>query len=152
MRLARSSARGRNCGLEGTVARAALIAATLAGCAEVVDTPPRQFSEKVVAGGSPERGRSLIEAGVFGCHACHRIEPIRKARGIVGPSLGNFGDRVYIAGTAPNRPGVLIGFLLNPPAYAPNTAMPVTGLTHDQARDIAAYLYTLRGEARDGAS
>lgn len=133
----------------GPLAAACLAASLAAGCEEVLDTTPA-FSDRVVAGGDPEEGRRLIASGEFGCQACHSIGSIGRARGIVGPSLDTFGDRVFIAGTVPNRPGVLVEFLLNPPAFAPNTAMPVTGLDREQATHIAAFLYTLRGRQNGG--
>ena len=43
----------------------------------------------------------------------------------------------------PNRPDVLVAFLQDPPALVPRTGMPNVGLTLEQARHIAAYLYTL---------
>lgn len=134
---------------EGTIATFCLalvltLALLAAGCAEIADQS-QTYDQKTVAGADAERGRRLVESGQYGCPACHHIGPMRKARGIVGPALDNFANRAFIAGVGPNRPGVLIAFLLNPPAVAPGTAMPVSGLDPDEARDIAAYLYTLRG-------
>jgi cytochrome c len=38
---------------------------------------------------------------------------------------------------------VLVAFLQDPPALVPQTGMPNVGLTLEQARHIAAYLYSL---------
>ena len=46
----------------------------------------------------------------------------------------------------PNTPQNLIRWIQNPPAVDPLTAMPNVGVTQADARDIAAYLYTLRQE------
>lgn len=114
-----------------------LLALLLVGCEG--DEPPPHLR---VAGGDPESGRALIAAQ--GCTACHRIPGIRMPQGSVGPRLGNFGRRAYIAGHLPNRPAVLVAWLRDPPAIDPGTAMPALGLTEAEAQHIAAYLYTLR--------
>jgi cytochrome c len=92
--------------------------------------------------GSPEQGRQLIFA--YGCGMCHIIPGIPGARYHVGPPLEGIAVRSYVAGVLVNLPENLIEFVMDPPAFNPNTAMPNLGVTHDQARHIAAYLYTLR--------
>jgi cytochrome c2 len=93
--------------------------------------------------GDPARGRAIIASGVHGCAACHTIPDIRAPRGVVGPPLDGIARRGFIAGQLPNRPDVLVAFLQNPPALVPETGMPDVRLTLDEARHIAAYLYTL---------
>ena len=90
-----------------------------------------------------ERGRALIAGGAYGCAACHTIPGIRSPRGIVGPDLSGFARRPFIAGQHPNTAEVLVAFLQNPPALAPRTGMPNVGLSLEDARDIAAYLYAM---------
>lgn len=80
-----------------------------------------------------------------GCGSCHVIPGIVGARGTVGPSLQGFRHRSYVAGILPNEPGGLVRWLMNPTVHAPLTAMPDLGITEPEARDMAAYLYTLRG-------
>lgn len=63
---------------------------------------------------------------------------------MVGPPLLWFARRTFIAGELPNTPANLIRWVRNPPSVEPGTAMPVLGLDEQQARDVAAYLYTLR--------
>jgi cytochrome c1 len=108
----------------------------LAACER--EEAPGQFR---VIDGSPEFGRALIAE--YGCTACHDIPGIGAVTGTVGPALDGFGDRAYIAGRLPNRPRALISWLRDPPAIDPETAMPALGLTEAEARDVAAYLYTL---------
>ena len=91
----------------------------------------------------PVRGRAILASGVHGCAACHSIPGVRGANGVVGPPLGGMARRGFVAGQLPNRPDVLVAFLLDPPALVPSTGMPNTGLTREQALHIAAYLYTL---------
>jgi cytochrome c len=96
----------------------------------------------VFTGGDPARGRQFL--GQYGCPACHIIPGISEARGLIGPPLDHFASRVYIGGVVPNTPSNLVAWLVNPPAIDPLTAMPPTGLSDADARDVAAYLYTLR--------
>jgi mono/diheme cytochrome c family protein len=116
-------------------------AGALAGCSEAPAIPDHLR----IVGAEPDRGRALIHA--YGCGTCHKIDGIRGARGTVGPPLDNFAQRSVVAGVLPNTPRVLVSWLIDPPAIEPRTAMPAVGLDENQARDIAAYLYTL-GSAR----
>jgi cytochrome c2 len=107
------------------------------------DTAARHETQTVIRGDAG-RGRALVASGLHGCAACHSITGLKNARGIVGPRLDGFAGRSFIGGVVPNQPGQLVAFLQNPPAIAPGTAMPMLGLTDAEARDIAAYLYTLK--------
>jgi cytochrome c1 len=92
--------------------------------------------------GSSRAGQALIERK--GCGACHTIPGVRGADGLVGPPLDNIGRRVFIAGYLRNTPANLATWVLDPQAIAPGNVMPATGLTPDEADDVAAYLETLR--------
>jgi cytochrome c1 len=61
----------------------------------------------------------------------------------VGPPLTDFSHRGFIAGQLPNTGPNLIRWLLDPQAVEPGTDMPDLNLTETEARDIAAYLFTL---------
>jgi hypothetical protein len=52
-------------------------------------------------------------------------------------------SRAFIAGQLPNTSAELVAFLENPPSLVAATGMPDVRLGLDDARDIAAYLYTL---------
>jgi cytochrome c2 len=110
----------------------------LIGACERAEVP----AELRVLDGAPEVGRVLL-AG-HGCTACHLIPGVAGPTGPVGPSLDGIGRRAYIAGRLPNRPMLLTAWLRDPPAFDPATAMPALGLSEAEARDMAAYLYTLR--------
>jgi cytochrome c2 len=92
--------------------------------------------------GDPDLGRVLTMR--YGCASCHTIPGVPGADGKVGPSLQSLGARVYIAGVTPNTPETLMTWIENPRSIDPKTAMPVTGISREEARDVAAYLYTLR--------
>lgn len=100
--------------------------------------PPAHLA---IPGADAAQGRRLMVE--HGCGACHRIPGVRNARTMVGPPLDDYAQRGYVAGMLPNRPANLIAWLRNPPAVNPWTAMPNLGLDEGEARDMAAYLYTL---------
>lgn len=96
----------------------------------------------VATGGDAHNGRQVT--GAMGCGSCHTIPGVRGAHGVVGPPLTAFGRRTFIAGELPNTPENLVRWIRDPRSVEPRTAMPTLGLSEQQARDVAAYLYTLR--------
>lgn len=94
-----------------------------------------------IVGADPERGRALTYS--FGCGTCHTIEGVPGARGTVASALDDYAARSVLAGIVPNTPQALIAWLLDPASIDPRTGMPVVGLSEEEARDIAAFLYTL---------
>ena len=92
--------------------------------------------------GNAQRGVTLIERN--GCGSCHIIPGIKNANGLVGPPLTAMANRIYIAGLRRNTPDAMIAWLENPQAVVPGNAMPNMYLSERDARDMTAYLYTLR--------
>lgn len=118
---------------------AALIAAfTLIACTG--GNTDREYG--IATGGSAPRGKQVISEK--GCGSCHTIPGIQAARGVVGPPLYFFARRTYVAGHLPNDTENLVKWVRSPQSVDPVTAMPNLGLSDQQARDVAAYLYTLR--------
>ena len=99
------------------------------------------YSPRVV-GGDPQRGAAVIEQ--YGCGSCHTIPGVRSAKGLVGPPLLWWSRRTFIGGELPNTPENLVLWIRSPQSVEQHTAMPTLGLSDQQARDVAAYLYTLR--------
>lgn len=93
-------------------------------------------------GGDASRGRELIRS--YGCGACHTIPHVPGAVATVGPNLDGIAARAYIAGVVPNQPENMMQWIMNPSAIDSKTAMPNLHVTAADARDIAAYLYTLQ--------
>ena len=93
-----------------------------------------------VLGGDSRRAPELFRQ--YGCSSCHVVPGVRAARGLVGPPLTDFRHRAYIAGAVPNTPENLILWIRVPQAIQPGTAMPNTGVTDEDARHWAAYLYS----------
>ena len=114
---------------------AALIA--LAGCDRTNYAEARQLT-----GGDPERGR--VYARSYGCGSCHTIPGVPGAKAVVGPPLAGLAQRAYVAGVVPNTPDNLVTWIRHPQEIDPKTAMPDVGVTERHARDIAAYLYSVR--------
>ena len=118
--------------------RAAALLALAAGLGACERAPPAHLR---IEGGDAARGYALIQR--YACGACHMIEGVSGARGMVGPPLIAFAQRKIIAGEYPNTPRFLVPWLMNPPALAPRTAMPDMGISEAEARDIATFLLTL---------
>jgi len=130
----------RRVSLAGVIVVSAIAAAGASGCRG--NNPEEAIAYTVATGGDAHRGRAVIEAR--DCGACHTIPGVRGARGVVAPPLFWFSRRTYIAGELPNTPDNLIRWVREPQAVEPRTAMPTLGLSEQEARDVAAYLYTLR--------
>jgi cytochrome c len=120
------------------VAMSALWATLLGACASHDFRQVRQSVE----GGEASRGRQAILT--HGCGSCHVVPGVPHARGAVGPPLTSFSQRAFVAGQFPNHPDALIRWIQDPQGMIPETAMPNVGVSEEDARDIAAYLYTLR--------
>ncbi|HEX5080711.1 MAG TPA: c-type cytochrome [Blastocatellia bacterium] len=104
----------------------------------------RGFEREAAAmtGGDPARGKTAINR--YGCAACHQIPGVSGPQGLVGPPLAGVASRVYIGGALGNTPANMIRWIQNPQAVDQKTAMPNLGVTDAEARDVAAYLYTLK--------
>ena len=92
--------------------------------------------------GAAQRGRAAIQQ--YACPTCHVIPWIRGPDAQVGPPLGGIAEQIYLAGVLLNTPVHMIEWVRHPQKVKPLSAMPDLGVTEHDARDIAAYLYTLR--------
>jgi cytochrome c len=118
-----------------TISVAAAIAAQLA-------SNSRHQTESIaraMTGGDPSHAPEIMRR--YGCSGCHTIPGVAGADGQVGTPLAGLRSRVYIAGVATNSPDNLVRWIVVPQAFSPRTAMPATGITEAEARDVAAYLY-----------
>jgi cytochrome c2 len=95
-----------------------------------------------LTGGDPRSGRRVLTK--YGCDTCHTIPGVLTADSTVGPPLNRLASRSYLAGRIENTPENLIRWIRFPRSVDNGTAMPDTGVTERDGRDIAAYLYTLR--------
>jgi cytochrome c2 len=92
--------------------------------------------------GDPRQGPRI--ALQYGCAGCHDVPGVRGPKGRVGPPLADVGARLYLGGRLPNTPENLVQWIYNPREVDPKSAMPVTGISKREARDMAAYLLAQR--------
>lgn len=125
------------------VAWMALVLLVLAGLGLGGWTSMQQREREAVAvaltGGDPGRGPALMTR--YGCGGCHTIPGVPGADGKVAGPLSGLRERVFIGGVARNNPEAMIRWIVDPRALSPQTAMPATGITEAEARDVAAFLY-----------
>lgn len=112
---------------------------TTSSCASG-DAQARQAN--LITGGDTHRGSAAIFK--YGCGSCHTIAGIANARGLVGPPLTGIGARKYVAGVLENTPDNIVRWIQDPKGVDDKTAMPVLGVTKQDATDIAAYLYSTK--------
>ncbi len=101
-----------------------------------------QDAATAMTGGDPQAGLAAMRS--HGCGACHEIPGLALADGRVGPSLDKIATRAFIAGRLPNAPAAMSSFLTQPQHIQPQGGMPDMPITQTEARDMSAYLYTLR--------
>jgi mono/diheme cytochrome c family protein len=95
---------------------------------------------RAMTGGDPRQAVTLMIR--YGCAGCHTIPGVPGADGQVGAPLMQMRKRVFIAGALPNTASNLIDWIVQPEAHDPHSAMPITGITRAEARDVAAWLYS----------
>ncbi len=78
------------------------------------------------------------------CVYCHTVKGTN-ASGKIGPDLTHLMSRdTLAAGTLPNTPGNLLGWIENPQVIKPGNKMPPTSLTGPDLQALLAYLQTLK--------
>ena len=107
-----------------------------------VGPPERLRSEASLEEPSAKRGERAINQ--YACVTCHEIPGIVGSNAPVGPPLKGVASRGILGGVLPNSPENMILWLRFPQKVSPLTAMPDLGVTEQDARDIAAYLESLR--------
>jgi mono/diheme cytochrome c family protein len=132
--------------------------AAVAFMRQLPNLSPRQYAESTRASGNkplPFTTDELTNAAAdaasgkrailqYGCAACHNIPGVVGAYAPVGPPLDGVGTRQFLGGVIVNTPENMVRWLRHPREIEPDTAMPDLGVSERDARDIAAYLYTLQ--------
>jgi cytochrome c len=111
-----------------------LVAPLSSGCQQLVAYVPSL---------DPDAARGIQLATRYGCASCHQI-PGAPMTGYVGPSLRGVQRRAYLAGGLPNTPDAMVEWIRFPNRARPGTLMPNLGVSEADARELAAFLYTLR--------
>jgi cytochrome c len=119
----------------------AVILLTMAIAASSCGSSAVREAERLT-GGSVPRGRTAV--GKYGCAACHTIPGIDGATANVGPPLDKVAVRQFLGGRLPNTPDNMIKWIQHPQSVDPKNVMPELGVSDRDARDLAAFLYTLR--------
>jgi len=121
-------------------------AAGLALVAGVVEHKQQSNESRIKAeqltGGSMVAGKAALQH--YGCGGCHEISGLPEASGGVGPSLSGIAVRTELAGHLQNNPENMIRWVRDPQGVAPGNGMPNLGVSERDAKDMAAYLYTLQ--------
>lgn len=117
-------------------APALFLAITLGACRNLEEAAAQK------TGGDPSRGRQVLHK--YGCGSCHSIPGVAGAEGSIGPALDRIGSRAHLAGGMENTPENLMRWIRNPQEIRAGAAMPNLGVTEQDGRDIAAFLYTLQ--------
>jgi len=87
------------------------------------------------------RGKNLFYSK-YACQSCHTVD-FKKDKGYVGPPLADVGNRL--------TPVWIYKWLKNPRALNPGMVMPNSNLPDSEARDLTAFLVTLKAHAKGGA-
>jgi cytochrome c oxidase subunit 2 len=94
-------------------------------------------------GGAARAGERLFMADQ--CASCHTIRGTAASYGTVGPDLTHIAARSSLAAvTIPNTPADLEQWIVNPQSIKPGDRMPDLGLSRADARQIVAYLDSLK--------
>jgi cytochrome c2 len=95
---------------------------------------------EALTGGEVKRAPAVFRR--YGCGGCHTIAGVAGADGKVGGRLTELREQVYIGGVVTNTPQNLTAWIVSPQRFSPRSAMPATGISEAEARDVAAYLYS----------
>jgi len=113
---------------------------------------PDVKSQKFYQDLDPEGQHGVDVIVRYNCGSCHTIPPIPGAAGQIGPNLTTttglppVSERKTIAGGAVPNNSVddAASWIMDPPAHKPGTAMPKLGLSAEDAKAAATYLYSLK--------
>jgi cytochrome c len=121
-----------------------VVAATVlvAGVAALNACGDTRASSVVLDGGDAAHGKAVIQH--YGCNACHAVAGFPEPSVVVAAPITGIASRGYIAGTLPTTPSNLALWIRFPKKVKPATAMPDLGVSESEARDVVAYLYSLK--------
>ena len=113
-----------------------------ASAVEGRESTPVLTADPGKSGGDANRGKVALEQ--YACLTCHSIPGLVGEHAPVGPPLDRVGTREYRAGVVRNTPDNMVRWLRAPQQIHPRTTMPDLGVSERDARDMAAYLHTLK--------
>ena len=125
------------------IAAAAIVCVLAAGTSACRDRRQNVFDQaRTLTGGDP--GKGMVAIDKYGCGGCHTIPGVAGANATVGPPLTNIASRSILGGHLTNTPDNMMRWIKHPQQIDPKNVMPDMGVNDQDARDITAYLYTLR--------
>lgn len=95
-----------------------------------------------VTGGDPQAGKQKIV--VHDCHSCHVIPGIEGDARLLGPTLDHWSGRDTILDRWPNNSVNLEKWIRHSEQMLPGTTMRMMSVNEQDAKDIAAYLFSIR--------
>lgn len=117
----------------------------------VIAEPPERFAAWLDAQRRPavepatpaqKRGRELVET--LPCALCHTVQGT-EASGKTGPDLTHLASRrTLAAGTLPNTPGNLAGWIVDPQGVKPGNHMPANLMGSEDLQALLSYLGSLQ--------
>ena len=113
-----------------------------ADAVRALEAAPLLTADAGVSEGDAKRGRVALEQ--YACATCHKIPGVVGEHAPVGPPLDRIATREYLAGVLRNSRDNMVRWLRSPQEIHPGTTMPNLGVSERDARDMTAYLYTLR--------
>lgn len=99
--------------------------------------------------GAPHPENTIVARGqaVFltaRCTLCHTVRGLVTAEQPVAPDLTHFATRRTLAGTFPNRPGFLSGWIVDAEAMKPGAGMPINNINAEDLQSLLEFLRALR--------
>ncbi|HVS33798.1 MAG TPA: c-type cytochrome [Thermoanaerobaculia bacterium] len=119
----------------------AVLLILFAACAKQSEKPATSTAPPAASVGDSARGKELMNT--FACSGCHVIPGIEMG-GTLGPSLEGWANKPAINRKFPNTADNMIQWLQNPQSMDPQTTMPGVGANPIDARDMTAFLFTLK--------
>jgi cytochrome c1 len=125
------------------IVTAVVVFALACGSSACRDRRQNVFDQaRTLTGGDP--GKGMVAIDKYGCGGCHTIPGVAGANATVGPPLTNIASRSILGGHLTNTPDNMMRWIKHPQQIDPKNVMPDMGVNDQDARDITAYLYTLR--------
>ncbi len=122
----------------GWITAITLLVASLCGCSSGAINVAQ--GQKMTGGDAAAGKQALL---LHDCHSCHEIPGIEGDKNLQGPPLERWATRKTIAKEWPNSPANLENWIRHSEQLRPGTSMKLMNVSEKDARDIAAYLFSL---------
>jgi len=110
----------------------------------IAAAPAKERAESPAGSAPGDAARGKRAMHQYACVTCHVIPGVTGATRHVGPPLSGIARRTYIAGVLQNTHENMVRWIMAPQRASSLTAMPDLGVSEEDARDMAAFLATLK--------